>query len=122
MKTLGEEITDWKEYISDYVSSQSELFKLRLVDKLTTLFSSIINKIVVITFLLLIMFFTSVALAIYIGEVLESASLGFLCVSGIYLFMMCAFLIFKQSLVERNVIKALLDFVFEKPDSHDQSN
>ena len=122
MKTLGEEITDWKEYISDYVSSQSELFKLRLVDKLTTLFSSIINKIVVITFLLLIMFFTSVALAIYIGEILESASLGFLCVSGIYLLMMCAFLIFKQSLVERNVIKALLDFVFEKPDSHDQSN
>ncbi len=119
MKTLGEEITDWKAYISDYLSSQSELFKLRLVDKLTTLFTSIINKIVVITFSLLILFFTSVALAIYLGEIFESASLGFLCVSAIYLLMLFVFLLFKQPLVERNVIKALLDFVFENPHSHD---
>lgn len=121
MKPLGEEINDWREYISDYLSAEAELFKLRLVDKLTVLYTGVVTNVIIIGFLTMMLLFASVALALWLGDVLNSLPLGFFCVSGIYLLLMLVFLALRRPLVEKPIIKTLIKFVFEKPIDHDQN-
>ena len=114
--TLGEEINEWKTHFSDYYTAKSELLKLQFVDRLTVLISGAIVKLVALYLLLLILLFSSLALAFYLGNIFESNPIGFICVSAIYTVILIIFLLFKRPMVEQSVIKALIKFIFGKHD------
>lgn len=68
-----------------YIETQMELAKLRLVSKASRVVGSLIVDISKVLLILLIVFFLSMALGFYLGEVLESNALGFLVTGGIFL-------------------------------------
>ncbi|MBN2743020.1 hypothetical protein LX69_02487 [Breznakibacter xylanolyticus] len=115
MKTIGEEIKEWQEYLTSYANAEAELFKLRLIDRMTVLFSALITKVVILAFVLVSALLASVALAFWLGDTLKSLPLGFVIVSGAYLVLLVLFVILRQPLVEKPVLSLLLELFFSKP-------
>lgn len=71
--------------VENYVKSSVDLFKLQLIDKSSDLISSLVAKIAIVLIVSMFLFFINIGIAIWIGEILNSLSLGFIIISGFYL-------------------------------------
>ncbi|SJN43131.1 hypothetical protein [Sphingobacterium sp. JB170] len=77
-------ISDTIQAGKDYVDTQIKLLRLRGLSKGSRIFGSLALDIVKIVFTLFIIFFCSLALGFYLGELLESNALGFLLTGVIF--------------------------------------
>lgn len=68
----------------EYTKTSIELFKLKAVDKISDVVSSIASRAIAIVFLLLFFCLGSIGLALWLGEVLGKAWLGFFALAGFY--------------------------------------
>lgn len=68
----------------EYVDTQLELLKLKGLAKGSRLMGSLVLDVIKIVFTLFIVFFCSLALGFYLGEVLESYALGFFLTGVIF--------------------------------------
>lgn len=71
----------------EYVDTQVKLLKLKLLAKGSRIVGSLVLDIVRIVFTLFIIFFCSLALGFFLGEVLDSNALGFL-LTGVVFFIL----------------------------------
>jgi hypothetical protein len=71
--------------VENYVKSSVDLFKLQLIDKSSDLISSLVAKVAIVLIVSMFLFFINIGIAIWIGEILNSLSLGFIIISGFYL-------------------------------------
>lgn len=69
----------------EYLDTQVELLKLQAISRMTRIMGSLIVDGSKLLLTLLVVFFWSLALGFYLGEVLGSYSLGFLATGGIFL-------------------------------------
>ncbi len=69
----------------EYFDTQVELLKLQAISRMTRIIGSLIVDGSKLLLSLLVVFFWSLALGFYLGEVLGSYSLGFLATGGIFL-------------------------------------
>lgn len=69
----------------EYLDTQVELLKLRAIAKSSRIAGALIVDASKLLLLLIIIFFLSLALGFYLGELLGSYSLGFLSTAGIFL-------------------------------------
>jgi hypothetical protein len=63
----------------------AELFKMKAIDRASEILSTIFHDIIFLTVILMVLIFTNIALAFWIGEVTGKLYLGFLLVGGFYL-------------------------------------
>ncbi|MGO3805148.1 MAG: hypothetical protein ACTJHT_02470 [Sphingobacterium sp.] len=77
-------ISDTIQAGKDYVDTQIKLLRLRGLSKGSRIFGSLALDVVKIVFTLFIIFFCSLALGFYLGELLESNALGFLLTGVIF--------------------------------------
>lgn len=68
----------------EYLDTQKKLWRLRALAKGSRIGGSLVLDVVKIVFTLFIVFFCSLALGFYLGEVLASYSLGFLATGVIF--------------------------------------
>ncbi len=78
VSTLFEEM---KDDLSEYVSNRLRLFKLQTYSKTSKSGASLIYTIIAILLILFAINLVFITIAIYLGEILESMSLGFAIVS-----------------------------------------
>ena len=71
--------------IKEYITTKAELTRLTVIEKLTTLISSLIADVIVVSAALLTFFFASLALGFYLGQLLNSYGAGFGIVALLYL-------------------------------------
>lgn len=90
----------------EYIDSQLELFKLKAVAKGSRIVGSVVLGVTKILFLLLVLFFWSMALGFYLSYLLGSYALGFLATGGIFLLIIILINAFnkKLSLTIMNVV------------------
>ncbi|WP_312138703.1 hypothetical protein [Sphingobacterium sp.] len=69
----------------EYLDTQFELLKLQAISRMTRIIGSLIVDASKLLLTLLVIFFWSLALGFYLGELLGSNSLGFLATGGIFL-------------------------------------
>lgn len=68
-----------------YIETQMELAKLRAISRSSRIVGSVIVDVSKVLLSLFIVFFLSMALAFYLGELLGSYSLGFLTTGGVFI-------------------------------------
>lgn len=68
----------------DYVNTRIDLFKLKAINKGSSVFSLTVSILFLVGVCLMVLLFLSAGLAFYLGEVLGSVHLGFFIVAGIY--------------------------------------
>lgn len=72
------------EKATDYGKTSIELAKLKAFDKLSDIISTIIPHAASLIFISLFLLFINLGIALWIGEILSKAYLGFLIVAGFY--------------------------------------
>ena len=97
--------------VREYVETRVKLLKLEVIDRSTTIISSIIIEIVIIVSLVLTFLFASFTLALFLADVLGSNWKGFGCVALIYLLIAVLLMVAKKSF-ERPLINILIKKIF----------
>lgn len=73
------------ERVEQYVLTSVELYKLKALQKVAEVATSLITSFLLAIFGLLFLLFVSIGLAVYLGEVMGRIHYGFMIVAGIYL-------------------------------------
>jgi hypothetical protein len=106
---LGNNITDnFKEFttaIQDYIESSISYHKLDLFKKVMKGIVVVSYQTILGFFLLIALFFLSVAAAIYLGELLESVALGYLIVGFFYIILVIILSFFLKKVLEHVLVK-----------------
>ncbi len=104
VSTLFEEM---KDDLSDYVSKRLRLLKLQTYTKTSKSGASLIYTIVAILLVLFALNFVFITLAIYLGEILESMSLGFAIVS-LFAILIVAIIIMARKSIRRRLTNMIV--------------
>lgn len=91
-------VQDLIEKAETYAKTSLELYKLQAVDKGSDLFAGIVSSLLVFVFGVLLLLVFSMALGYYAGEVLGKTHYGFFAVTGLYVLVLAAMLLFKKSI------------------------
>ena len=114
LNTAGETLA----YAEDFLETKIELFKLGMVDKGTRIGADVISGYVVAKIAATAMLFLSLALAIWLGQVVDSVALGFVIVGGTYLLFAVALFALRRRLLAGPILKTLISASFkDKSDS-----
>ena len=109
-----DDINDLRKDILEYIEVKLDLIRLHTAENLSRIFSNVATIAVIGYLLFFIILFISFAAGFYIGSLLDSNELGFLCVAGFYTLLLILFLVFRKQIVERPVIKAMVRLFFPK--------
>jgi hypothetical protein len=85
--------------ISDYAETFYKLTLVKLTQKATDVGSSLITILSVIVFGLFIVLFGCIALAFWVGELLENRAGGFLAVAGLFLVILLVIVALRKRIV-----------------------
>ena len=112
---MGNNLTDnFREYTSaveDYIESSLSYHKLDLFKKVMKGVVAGSYQLILGFFLLIALLFLSIALSIFLGELLDSIALGYLLVGGFYLFVMILCFFFLKKILEKILVrKASIQF------------
>jgi hypothetical protein len=100
------------ERVTDYFKTTVELVKLKAVEKVSDLGSSLIPNVFIIGIIIFTFLFLNIGLALWLGSVFGNMYLGFLAVGALHALLVIVFrLLFYKRLkqaVSRQIIKELL--------------
>jgi HEAT repeat protein len=109
-----DDINDLRKDILEYIEVKLDLVRLHTAENLSRIFSNVATIAVIGYLLFFIILFISFAAGFYIGSLLDSNELGFLCVAAFYAMLLILFLTFRKQIVEQSVIKAMVRLFFPK--------
>ena len=115
-----DEINDLKKDVLEYIEVKLDLVRLHTAENLSRIFSNVATIAVIGYLLFFIILFISIAAGYFIGSLLDSNELGFLCVAGFYTLLLILFLVFRKQIVERPVIKAIVRLFFPKFEDYEK--
>jgi len=107
-----EKVGDLTDHIGDYLDTLYKLTIVKATQKATNIVSIIVVAIAVITVGMFALFFASIALSLWIGNLISSRVGGFLVVAGFYLLSLLIIILLRKKIVFpffRNLILRIYD-------------
>lgn len=98
-EAIKEKARQLKADIADYAETYYKLSLLKVTKKATDVGSSILAGVTMAVLGFLFVFFGALALGWWLGDVLESRALGFLCVGAFFLLLMLIILALRRSII-----------------------
>ncbi len=98
------------EKTGDYIETRIELYKLRAVETSSDIIGSVVSKLIVSFAALAFLFLVNIGVALWLGQLMGRAYLGFFTLAGVYL--LAAFIIYKMR--KKWVKEPLVDKLIEK--------
>ena len=106
-----------KQIITDYAEARLQLCKIGAYEKIAkvsaVLFSSLFIAMVGFFFLL----FLGISAGFFFGDIMNSNTLGFLTVAGVYFILFAIIIIFRKKLLENYIIDKVIQKLFEKEEN-----
>jgi len=109
-----DDINDLRKDILEYIEVRFDQIRLHTAESLSRIFSDVAKMAVIGYLFSLMLLFLSFAAGFYLGSLLNSNELGFICVAGFYLLLIILFLLLRKRIVEKPVIKAMVRLFFPK--------
>ena len=119
-ENIKENLVEVKEEFQEYVNKRIDLVKLHIVEDLSRATARFGLKLGLSYLLFFVLLFFSLAGGFYLGELLESISLGFIIVGSFYLIIMIIFYLLRRTLVDKPVIKSFIKLFFPKFDNDEE--
>lgn len=114
-------LNEFKECLSSYIGVKIELFKLTAYERVAKIIAILSHSLILMLlafFAVLFLFFT---LAFFLGELLNSISLGFLIVSVIYIFLFLIAFYAKKS-IRKGIMNIVIGAIQEKEEDNEHGN
>jgi hypothetical protein len=115
LKTKAGNLTD---SIGDYLQTYYKLKVLNAADKATSITASTVASLVVVFLGIFVLLFSGIALAIWLGHLLNSWALGYLVVAGLYLLVIIIIVALRKRLVFPMIRNSLIKKFYE-PNNQD---
>ncbi len=109
MENSASTIENLVERIEQYTKTSFDLYKYTAIYKTAALFSSLAVKLVLFTVSLIATLLLTVALALWIGDILEKTAYGFLIMGSFYIFVGIVIFIFRKSWIEIRISNSIID-------------
>ncbi|MFO7790648.1 MAG: phage holin family protein [Bacteroidales bacterium] len=103
--------------IEDYINSRILLLKIEGTEKISETLSMLFRRIVLFIFAGFVVFFISIALALWIGNNCDSYVVGFLAIAGVNLLLLVLLFIFRKPLLEKHIKDEVVRTVFKEPEN-----
>jgi hypothetical protein len=101
---LTNSIDDLKENIQAFKQSSKEYYKLSLYKGIVKGAISMVNGLLMGFLGLFALLFLSIAVAVYLSNVLESPSAGYFIVGGFYLLLLIIILVFGRKYIKKTIL------------------
>ena len=118
MESVFEKTQNLVSSIKDYINTRIDVVKLSVAEKASAVIANLIAGFVMAVVLIFFVFFASIALAIGIGNWLNSTWLGFLLVAGLYLLIGLIVWTGREKLIRFPAMNAIIRQLFK--DEEDQ--
>tara|TARA_R110002072_G_scaffold22615_1_gene79383 strand:+ start:215204 stop:215620 length:417 start_codon:yes stop_codon:yes gene_type:complete len=115
-KTLSENLEESGAKAQEYIKNTSEYYKLRTFKTVTKGAISLVNFLVLGIFLLLVLLFVSIGVALWLNNVLENSYAGYFIVAGFYIVIMLLLVIFGKKPIEKILLIKFSDMFFDNDD------
>ncbi|MCF8218590.1 MAG: hypothetical protein K9I29_04130 [Bacteroidales bacterium] len=99
--------------LENYISSRILLLKIEGTEKVSKTLAVLLKRIVLLMFLGSFVFFLSVAIGLYIGDLYNSYIIGFSAVAGLHLLLLLLLYLFRKPLIERPVKDEIVRTAFK---------
>lgn len=114
MEGQKEIIKDIFEKVENLTSTSIELYKLKFIDKSSSILSRMFIGLAILITMLFFISFITIALAFLIGKWIGNYGLGFLIISSFYLILTVIIYVFRNSISERVIENKLLNIFLSK--------
>jgi hypothetical protein len=104
---------DLFEKAKDYGSASIELFKLKLIEKTTSIVAVLITILIVFFCFMMFIIPLNVGIALLLGDILGKLWYGFLIVSGFYLLVIIIVLLFFRNSLKRYISTLIIKMIFK---------
>lgn len=114
MDDLKTKASNLKDHLSDYVKTSAELVKARAARSASNASAGIA---IGVTALLLGVFFLAflfTALALWLGSLLNSTALGFLCVAALFLLLIILIFALRKKVIVPAIRNAIISAIYDK--------
>ena len=116
MEELKSKAGDLTDSITEYIQSYYKLTLLNAADKATSIAASTLASVVVLFLGIFVIFFGGIALGIWLGRLLDSPALGFVCVAGLFLLIIIIIVAMKRRIVFPVIRDNLINKLYEPND------
>jgi len=103
-KTIGALFDD----ASDYLETRVDLLKMKMIDKASDAASSVVSVIATLVFAIFALILLSIALAVWLGDLIGTMYLGFLIVGGLYVLIAFLFHFFRKAWIKDPIACSLI--------------
>ncbi|MBL7736968.1 MAG: phage holin family protein [Chitinophagaceae bacterium] len=110
LKNKAEALT---ESVKEYVETYYKLSVLNITEKATNVASAALSGILILFLGLFILLFSGLALAVWLGELLDSRSLGYLIVALIFLLILVILFLLRKRIVFPGIKNAIIKKLYE---------
>ncbi len=114
VQNLKEDAKDIINHSGDYLDTFYKLNLIKATKKASDIASGVVNSILLFFTILCIILFASVAAAWWLGDVLESAALGFLSVAGFYLLVVLILVMMRKKVISPFIRNSLIKKIYEE--------
>lgn len=109
-ESLGQSTT----YLKSLIEVKVDQVKLQAIESSSKVVSSLLTVLVIGATAGLTALFGFLALAIYLGQILDSVALGFLAVAGLLLLLTFCFYLLRRRIITNPIISYIIQLIYEK--------
>lgn len=116
MEDLKTSASHLKDHVSEYVQATVQLYKAKATKGASSAAAGATIGILAVVLGLFFMAFLFTALAWWLGTLLESPALGFLCVAGFFLLLIILIFALRKKVIIPMIRNAIIGAVYDKKD------
>lgn len=118
MQGLKDSFTDLKDNAGSLADNYIKLAKVQVAEKSISALSLIIVVVLALFLMIFFLFFTGMALGIWIGNMLNNDIAGYLIVAGLYLVVALILIFGRQKLIFPLVAKSIIKTIYGQTDKN----
>src|SRR4030095_12459761 len=113
MEELKSKAGDLTDSITEYIQTYYKLTLLNAADKATSIAASTLASVTIIFLGIFVLFFSGIALAIWLGNLLDNDALGYLIVAAFFLLVIIIIVSLKKKIVFPVIRDSLINKLYE---------
>ncbi|MBL7697502.1 MAG: hypothetical protein JNK79_05070 [Chitinophagaceae bacterium] len=122
MDDLKNKAGDLTDSITEYIQTYYKLTLLNAADKATTIAASTLASVTVFCLGFFVVLFGGIALALWLGSLLDSTALGFVLVAALFVLIIVIIVALKKKIVFPAIRDSLINKLYEPTDQNIQGS
>ncbi len=117
---INSETKEISKEVEEYIQNRINLTKLHIAEDISRFFSTTATIMIVFYLLFFALFMLALAAAYFINQILDSKHIGFLIISGLFIFVSLLFYWLRKKIIQKPIIKAVIHLFFPKHSDNEQ--